>query len=126
MKTVLLIFLTFFALFFSSCTTDSEPIDKDPYVTGTITKIDFKDDGSVNRILVEENPEITEPLKPGGVKIWFSITEKTEVLYNLENNSDSQHLEEGLIVSAWIIKDGVLADSYPQQTTAQRILVMHQ
>lgn len=126
MKTVLHIFLIFFTLYFSSCTTDSEPIDEDPFVTGAITNIDFKEDGTVNRILVEENPEINDPMKPGGIKIWFTLTEKTEVLHSQENKSDSQHLEQGLIVSAWIIKGGMLADSYPQQTTAQRILVIHQ
>lgn len=94
-------------------------------MVGIITRIDNGQFGM--RILVEENVKVKEPLEPGGKKTWYTISEQSELFSqagnNLLNVIREDELKKGQIVKAW--SSGIMMTSYPGQTGAKRIIVLH-
>ena len=109
----------------AACSTvPSDPIDGAPTIVGDITMVDTSQDQL--RVLVEENPEVQEPLEGGGSKIWFRIVEETAV-FDIRSGSvirvSGQSLQIGLEVEA--LANGPIQDSYPQQASAETIVIVH-
>lgn len=131
---------TLFALLtiaFASCnTTDGsflseikfESFSEEPYIVGKITNIGTRYIGEEPylSILVEENRNIHDPLKPGGNKISFFLSDSTEILIQKRNGNTEKfpesRLKKNQIVGAWT--DGVIQQSYPAQGGAERIVVI--
>lgn len=116
-----LIIITLSILFMVSCgVNNNDDPPGEPFITGIITDINRNS----NTILVEENPDINGPLESGGNKIWLSVNEKTEVLKD-ENGllieCDFDCFEINSRVSVWVT--GSVAESYPLQGTASRIVI---
>lgn len=87
------------SLFIAACSNPAESTEGEPYIIGTITKIE-KD-----QILVEENPNVYGPSKAGGEKIYLFISDKTTLLK--QNNGslsriDKSHLKTGAKAKVWI------------------------
>ncbi len=107
----------------SSCLFNSSDDTDDPgepFITGIITDIEQ----SGQRILVEENPDITGPLENGGNKIWLTVDDDTSVYRNNDGelvNCNFACLQKNIVVSAWVT--GAVAESYPLQGTASRIVI---
>ena len=103
--------------------TPSNPIVGDPTIVGIITQMDTVQ--SRVRVLVEENPQIQEPSEPGGSKIWFTITERTEI-FDMRGPTvarvNAASLQPGLKVEA--LAEDVILDSYPQQAAADTIVIV--
>ena len=103
--------------------TPSNPIVGDPTIVGIITQMDMVQ--SRVRVLVEENPQIQEPSEPGGSKIWFSITERTEI-FDMRGPTvgrvNAASLQPGLKVEA--LAEDVILDSYPGQAAADTIVIV--
>src|SRR6056297_417093 len=110
-------------ILFSSClfnNSDDTDDPGEPFITGIITDIEQ----SGQRILVEENPDITGPLENGGNKIWLTVDDDTSVYRNNDGelvNCNFACLQKNIVVSAWVT--GAVAESYPLQGTASRIVI---
>lgn len=98
---------------------DEEP--GEPFITGIITEIEQPN----QRILIEENPDVNGPLEEGGNKIWLSVETSTK-LFRDENGFLSRCefscFTINCTVSAWVT--GAVAESYPLQGTADRIVIL--
>lgn len=111
-------------LFVASCVFNNsdDVLDSEPEIKGEITQIE---EGH-SSVLVEENPEITEPAKPGGQKIWFGLTEETEVFIRQEGNSlnnfETGSFKIGFMVEVWAT--GAIEQSYPAKGIAKRIVII--
>src|SRR6056297_844827 len=117
----LILILCSVLIFCPSCLSNSSDDGNDPgepFITGTVTDIDNQ------RVLVEENPDVNGPLENGGNKIWLSMSDDTSI-YRSNNfelvKCDFSCLEINNIVSAWVT--GAVAESYPLQGTASRIVI---
>lgn len=103
-----------------------EPLERDPDITGEITQI--KEGKVYNSILVEEKPGVYYPSESAGNKIWFTLTNETEILIQQKDGSLSASnfdtLAIGRIVKGWI--KGFSTDSIPAQGAAQRIVVVQE
>jgi len=117
----LILILCSVLIFCPSCLLNSSDDGNDPgepFITGTVTDIDNQ------RVLVEENPDVNGPLENGGNKIWLSMSDDT-FIYRSNNfelvKCDFSCLEINNIVSAWVT--GAVAESYPLQGTASRIVI---
>lgn len=112
----------------NNCTNNNatDSIEEPPYITGHITEVNSNEEGETQRILVEEDTTVHEPADPGGEKIWFGLNDQTELLIRQDDGSLSEStietLEVGQKVEGWTT--GVIAESYPEQTTAKRIVVL--
>lgn len=130
-------FLTLLIISFISCnTTDgglspklySEYFAEDPYIIGKITNISTRYIGEEPYIavLVEENPNVHEPLEKGGKKISFFLSETTEIFIKRSDGSlnpyDKEKLKVSQKVEGWTM--GVVMDSYPLQGGAKRMVVI--
>lgn len=136
MRTALLAFM---AIAFISCnTTDGgRPFKSDiktfknPYITGEITNIGWRHIGqdSLFTILVEENPDVHEPLEEGGEKISLSLWKETEIFIRKKDGNtyyaNKDDLKVGQNVRAWLMVGTVLT-SYPSQAGAKQILVFEE
>lgn len=104
-----------------ACSTPTEPIDREAYIIGTVTEVEE------SRILVEENPAVNEPLEDGGKKIWFTISDETNLFKQDRSGSlrkiNPTDIEPDVEVKGWV--KGVVADSYPQQALAGQITVLN-
>jgi hypothetical protein len=102
----------------SPFTSDSESM------SGIITHIQTQEYGV--RILVEEDMTVTEPLDKGGGKVWYAITEKTEIMHYRNQKKltavDGEFLKKGQIVKVW--STGIVQTSYPSQTGAKRVIIL--
>jgi hypothetical protein len=132
---VIITFLIFFAAgcFYNNSDSTIEPLEleRDPFIMGKLTQIE-EDTYGVG-ILVEENPEVWEPREPGGRKVWFSLMYRqgeiqTDIFIRQQDGSLSESsidaLEIGQTVEGWAVD--AVADSYPQQGEAERIVVVDQ
>lgn len=107
-----------------ACLSNSDDNNDDPgepFITGIITEIE----PSSERLLIEENPDVNGPLDSGGNKIWLTVDNKTKLLRD-ENgslrNCDFSCFEINDLASAWV--SGAVAESYPLQGTASRIVII--
>ncbi len=120
------IFFVFTVMIAGSCSMPftSNDLEEDPYIIGIITRIDTVGEKAM-RILVEENQEVNDPLKPDGEKIWFDVTNRSEIFVRgndgLLLKISMQTLEIGQKVMGWT--DGPIRLSYPAQGGAKRIVV---
>ncbi len=94
--------------------------DTDPYIIGTITK------NEKGKILVEEDPNVHEPTKDGGKKVFLFISDDTIILKQdgdtaLPQAANSE-LKTGIKVKGWI--NGPILQSYPGQAGADRIVIL--
>ncbi|MEX2602100.1 MAG: hypothetical protein WD355_10655 [Balneolaceae bacterium] len=105
---------------------DPTSLDEPPTIIGEVTALNYNENGEIFEILIEENPEVVEPSEPGGVKIWFSLPDATEILKRNESGTLAQygpeHLEEALLVEGWA--KSILVDTHPQRGPAKRIVVI--
>jgi len=94
--------------------------DTAPYIIGSITK---QEKGS---ILVEENPDVQEPTKDGGKKVFLFISDETIILKQVGDttlrDATSSKLKTGMKVKGWIT--GPILESYPGQADAHRIVIL--
>jgi hypothetical protein len=101
----------------------NEVFGEDPDFVGEITAIESGD--GFFRILVEEDPEVNNPTEPGGKKIWLTINKETDVFIENENNIvqvEELQVQLGQIAGGWFID---LAESYPAQAIAQRVITVN-
>ncbi|MGF1671640.1 MAG: hypothetical protein ACFCU6_14435 [Balneolaceae bacterium] len=105
----------------------SDLFGQEPIIVGVITA--FEDGDDFFRILIEEDQEVNSPTEPGGKKMWLTINNETEVLIKDENNNvsdiDDRNLELGLLAGGWVADGDVIAESYPSQATANRIVIVN-
>lgn len=98
--------------------------DSSDSITGLITRIEPTDFGI--RILVEEDTSINEPREKGGQKIWYGITDNSDLFILEDNNTltkiGRETLKAGQIVEAQ--STGVILTSYPAQTGAKQVIVI--
>jgi len=111
--------LIFFPLIVA-CSSPTEPVDREPYITGIITEIEN------NNILIEEDPTVNEPLEPGGTKIRLTVSDETKLFMQDSSGSLSKinftDLELNHEVKGWA--EGAITDSYPQQGLAEQIILL--
>lgn len=102
-----------------------DALEREPYLEGTLTQIGTDSRGMV-RYLVEEDSTVNDPLEKGGTKVWFYLDEESELLARRAGGSlepvKESSLEIGQTLRGWA-RDGVLADSYPQQAVAERLVI---
>jgi hypothetical protein len=106
-----------------ACDSASEPLIRDPTIVGRITAIDTA--RSTFRILVEEDPRVSEPLAPRGHKIWFGIGDETCIFDARAGQAvpaDVTVLDVGSEVA--VVTHGGIADSYPQQAGADTVVIV--
>jgi len=99
------------------------PFSEAPYIDGMITSIIMDtEDGSIKEMLIEENPGKMNT----GKKVYFSLTEVTDILLQKEDGSlkpfTREDLKEKIRVRGW--SSGFIMDSYPAQGEAKRIVVI--
>lgn len=121
---VILLLLLLIGGILSSCNSSLEPLEEESFIKGEITQIDKSE--FYNSILVEENTGVQEPSEPDGKKIWFRLTDESEIFIRRSGGSlketNVEALQTGQQVAGWA--DGPVADSYPQQGSAKRIVVL--
>lgn len=104
---------------------------KKPYITGKITNINWKKVGqdSVYTILVEENPNVDEPLESEGKKVILSLRESTGIfILKKDGNTyyaDKEDLKVDQKVKGWL-NGGTILTSYPSQAGAKQILAIEE
>lgn len=117
----------FFALAFNNCDSP-EYTEKDSYITGDITEISSDNIQGQKKILVEEDTSIHEPTAPNGKKVLFRVTDNTVFFIRKEDGNLRESAVGDIVVGqkveGWA--GNVIADSYPQQTKAKRIVVVKQ
>lgn len=126
MKRATLSYIPFFfaLLLLAGCSESLDALEREPYLEGTLTQIGTDSRGMV-RYLVEEDSTVNDPLEKGGTKVWFYLDEDSELLARRAGGSldpvESSSLERGVAVSGWA--RGAVADSYPQQAVAERLVI---
>jgi hypothetical protein len=104
---------------------------KNPYIKGKITNITWKKIGqdSVYTVLVEENPNVDEPLESGGKKVILSVSKSTEIfILKKDGNTyygNKEDLKVNQKVRGWL-SSGTILTSYPSQAGAQQILAIEE
>lgn len=97
-----------------------ETTDADPYIIGTITK------NEKGKILVEEDPNIHEPTKDGGKKVFLFLSDETIIVKEDGDTSSPQvanpELKTGQKVKGWF--NGLILESYPGKADANKIVIL--
>lgn len=118
--------LLFAVLLLSGCSDSLQPFEEEPYLEGTVTKIG-QDSRGMTRYLVEEDTTVDNPVGKGGIKVWFYLDGDSELLARRAGGSltpvKESALEIGQTLRGWP-RDGILADSYPQQALAERLVIV--
>lgn len=116
----------------AGCEQVTEPPDATTNIKGEITRIEL--DREIHgypkpRVLIEEIPTTGE-IEPetDGEKIWFWVYDhETTIEREFADGSTvvirPDELQVGMRARAW--HTGLIIDSYPQQATARRILVLN-
>lgn len=106
----------------AGCDSPWEPVIAEPTIVGRITAMDTV---RTFRILVEENPSVSEPLDAGGGKFWFSVWEQTPV-FDARGGRAVLAGREILAVGqrAAVVTHGVVLTSYPAQAGADTVVIV--
>lgn len=105
---------------------DSDPLNENPFIRGHVT--DFKEGKAYNSILVEENPNVSEPTEPDGTKIWLLLVDDTEIFIREGDGSldksNARALAIGQRAESWV--SGPVDDTYPLQGAASQIVIIQE
>jgi len=128
-KKITIMIIALMVCFFMSCKVNDsteEPLPEEPWIIGTIT--DIKDGNVYSSILIEENPKVTEPTDPGGIKIWFVLIDQTEIFIRQKNGelveAGIESVQIGQKAKGW--EAGLIEPSQPAQGPAKRIVVIEE
>lgn len=112
---------------------EASPPNRRPDLTGTITKVKRRDQGTnpSEWILVEEDPDVefsAGPNTEGWGKLFFEITDNTRIFVRRGGDggevvaATAADLAKGQTVDAWHGNHDV-AESYPGQTVASEVVI---
>lgn len=126
-KKITILFKALMISFFMSCTVNDsieEPMSEEPWITGVIS--DIREGNVYHSILIEENPKVSEPADPGGIKIWFVLIDQTEIFIRQKDGelaeAGIESIQIGQKAKGW--EAGVIDASHPAQGPARRIVVI--
>lgn len=110
-----------------ACSNPTGSNNSDAYISGTITKINTGSERLT--ILVEEDSTVDVPEKKNGKKVFFFISNETEIYKQSDakslNKIEPEYLKVGMDVKGWAA-DGPVLMSYPPYVGATKIVVIGQ
>src|SRR5699024_1543083 len=111
-------------LVLTACSNPIESNSSELDIIGTITNIS-SNSGQLE-VLVEEDPSVSGPEKKNGKKIFFLVSEETEIYKQNKNGPrkkiNSKVLKVGMKVKGWASE--WVMQSYPTQAGAIKIIVI--
>lgn len=127
MKPITLSYITllFVVLLLAGCSESMDALEQEPAIEGTVTQVNTEHQPYF-RFLVEEDAGVNQPLEQGGKKIWFSLDNESRILIRDEDGThrpaEISDIRVGQEVKGWA-REGILADSYPQQGLAEQVTI---